>query len=147
MKQTEFRGKRVGGGEWVYGDLLHDKDGRPHIVPTGQEFDFDDDMFEIYEVEPATVGQFTGLKDKNGKKIWEGDILEQSFCHFTYSDGEPISGTFTGTVIIRTRGVCMNPCVLRYHDDDEPIKARYKSVTGRRSSIIGNVHDNPELLK
>ena len=33
MKQTEFRGKRVGGGEWVYGDLLHDKDGRPHIVP------------------------------------------------------------------------------------------------------------------
>lgn len=123
MKQTEFRGKRVGGGEWVYGDLLHDKDGRPHIVPKGQELDFDDDMFEIYEVEPATVGQYSGLKDKNGREICEGDIVR-----WNEYIGEAIfkSGMFARKV--------------------KNVSASLSSLL-LATEVIGNIHDNPELLK
>ncbi|MDR2928308.1 MAG: hypothetical protein LBV41_08955 [Cytophagaceae bacterium] len=49
MREIKFRGKRVGAGEWGYGDLLHDKGMRPHIVPQRQRFDIDDDNCEIYE--------------------------------------------------------------------------------------------------
>lgn len=129
MRESMFRGKRVGGGEWVYGDLLHDKDGRPHIVPKGQEFDFDDDMFEIYEVEPATVGQYTGLKDKNGREIWEGDI-------FKHTDSN-------GVCIVR---VLWDGCNARFIGIDQRNRLWY---VGRepRITVVGNIHDNPELLK
>lgn len=74
MRENLFRGKRVGGGEWVYGDLRHDKDGRPHIVPKGQEFDFDDDMFEIYEVALAA------MNDTNDYMQWFTDGRDWRLC-------------------------------------------------------------------
>lgn len=123
MKQTEFRGKRVGGGEWVYGDLLHDKDGRPHIVPKGQELDFDDDMFEIYEVEPATVGQYSGLKDKNGREICEGDIVRWN--------------EYIGEAIFKSG---------RFARKVKNVSAPLSSLL-LATEVIGNIHDNPELLK
>lgn len=66
MRKIKFRGKRVDNDEWVYGDLLR-MHGVPYIYPDPAPNGWND-----YEVIPDTVGQFTGLLDKNGKEIYEG---------------------------------------------------------------------------
>jgi uncharacterized phage protein (TIGR01671 family) len=68
MRDIRFRGKRIDNGEWVYGNYVNDNQGHFITLPL-------ETAHRLVRVNPATVGQFTGLHDKNGKEIYEGDVV------------------------------------------------------------------------
>ena len=129
MREILFRGKRIDNGEWVYGAYMaHDYDGHTILnqnlgVGTLQGF----------EVIPETVGQYTGLKDKNGKEIYEGDIV------IAWSQGYQA----TGEVKQRIDGLwLMYPAYQ--HGKQWGLCPNPKG--GTTVEIIGNIYENPELM-
>lgn len=124
MREILFRGKRIENGEWVYGSLVLWYDGSISIE-TGV---YDAPM---YAVDPATIGQYAGLTDKNGKRIFEGDLIT---IPGSKRQGLPAPVTwsnFDARFEVCRRG--FNPICL---DGDEGIY-----------EVIGNIHDNYEFLE
>ena len=74
----EFRGKRISNGEWIFGDLIQDRETGECFICEPANCD------EMLEVNPETVGQFTGKFDMNGNKIFEGDIVEDTLLQKAY---------------------------------------------------------------
>lgn len=139
MREILFRGKRTDNDEWIKG-YLHKTDGvgKGYRAFAIQVQDIDSYMCRphSHEVQPKTVGQFTGLTDKNGKKIFEGDIIKSKsgntyLIHF--NDG---SFAFANKDRI----------VVNYSLDDSEFGIAYKGICDGHE-VIGNVFDNPELLE
>lgn len=142
MREILFRGKRIDNGEWVYGDLVHAVNKfyisyyYESALTTFINETFEYDGISIIraapfiEVDPSTIGQYTGLTDKNGKKIFEGDIILRRYVRpnflVEYSEEETeYQANFIG-------GGCAS---------------LYKYFSSKESKVIGNIHDNPELLE
>lgn len=124
MREIKFRAKRTDTGEWVYGDLKH-----VQRICTKEEAEQNGRRTEPvvrianYDVDEETIGQFTGLYDKNGMAVFEGDLL-RGYDHVVVVQW--FDGGFCGI-----KSDIIEPLMYLAVEDGE---------------VIGNIHDNPELL-
>lgn len=123
MREILFRGKRLDTGEWIEGAFLNDRDGAFYICPAATDITYGDNGNRRrigcwYAVDPKTVGQYTGLKDRNGKRIFEGGCINHPLNVVEYSNGE----------------FCVS--------GDRPLW-----LMARYGEVIGNTNDNPELME
>ena len=137
MREILFKGKRVDNGEWVHGDLLHNHDDRVFVGEVivngynGTACDRYEIETGLYEVLPETVGQYTGLTDKNGTKIFEGDIVVQPCC-----PSIKIEVLYSETYMVWF--------VAELDSDEISELSNFKDGD---FEIIGNIHDNQEGAK
>ena len=127
MRTIKFRGKKPTNGVWVYGSLVYSNE-----IQTAIYFQTGSGLVKSMEwvyVNQETVGQFTGLYDKNEKEIYEGDILKVQGL------GEKIEVRFV-------RGVF---AFLWNGDLDD--EAAINAPTQEWAEVVGNIHDNPKLIK
>ena len=135
MREILFRGKHTRTGEWVEGLLWKKKYNHDKLFISC--FPDKDDNEEIYIIKPETAGQYTGLTDKNGKKIFEGDIVKREYT-LRHGETKKTRETQIGVVVYSNRECGFQvekKCNLRKPWDGDTIE------------VIGNIHDNPELLK
>jgi uncharacterized phage protein (TIGR01671 family) len=146
MREILFRGKRIGNGEWVEGFLLKECNYATcswNLAIEHKTDRFGKFSYDVAEVVAETIGQFTGLTDKNGKKIFDGDIVQ-------YSD--PDEDIIHGTVAYGNHSCCGTHEVGFFVEWQKPELAMYLRedigfwTNFREIEVIGNIHDNPELL-
>lgn len=138
MREILFRGKRKDNGEWTYGDLEHNGKGEMKWV-NGDE------------IIPETVGQYTGLTDKNGKMIFESDIIKaylapKIFANSSYAIGNVIFEKGTFKVSVR---ISKNSKVHKLFEEENATAYSIEHNFLDRHyvlEVIGNVYNNPELL-
>jgi len=117
MREIEFRGQECLTKSWIYGSLINRRCKRPVIQDKDAA-----DTFTEYSVIPETIGQYTGLKDKNGVKIFEGDIVAYKTMNLPVRWDDEKAGFFIGN-------------------------DKYWMMNDPDLKVISNIHDNPELLE
>ena len=134
-----YRGKRKDNGEWVFGSLYKQTEfyGDPcvewYIITSTESLEYDQAL-EYHEVDPETVGEFTGMTDKNHKKIFEGDIVQTIKTEF------------------KPPRKYKKPFQVHYNSDFpitvEEYYSPFEHFTEKVAyEVVGNTHDNPELLE
>ena len=127
MREILFRGKRTANGKWVEG----------YVFKQRNPANIEESYIRVHETDfnviPETIGQYTGLTDKNGRKIFEGDIVEGNSEYFTYTHPYGKVVYDGGQYLISFDDVLEDiECLGAWANDVE---------------IIGNIYDNPELLE
>lgn len=130
-RPIKFRGKSIFDERWLYGDLVHSSDMMRCAILVN-----DKNCYDECEVISSTIGQFTGLYDKNGKEIYEGDIVRQKDDSHLYVVIIPHMNVYYASIEVRNGevygGFPLHPLVSQDR----------KSI-----EIMDNIHDNSELLK
>ena len=149
---VKFRGKDVDSGEWRNGSLVTYPNGRCEIVV------FDDSEILEYEVDVESVGQFTGLHDKNGKEIYEGDVLfvrewkNLAMGLFDHKEREQFSledckgellHESQRVVYFEEGSMCAGDYYISALWDKQDKRHQYPIF---EVEVIGNIIDNPNLL-
>lgn len=135
-REIKFGGKSIYDVEWLYGSLIKIEEDRYAIIPDLNDIEIGNSI-GIYEVDPITIGQFTGLRDKNGIEIYEGDIIRWR------RDGKLYlvkfyAGMFYASVEELNKGVYGGiPLHALTVDEEDEYKCE----------VCGNIYDNPDLLK
>ena len=139
-REIKFRGKRIDNGEWGYGSYYYDGVDGTHFVDNWRNTKPDpndgsiDLIHEWHQVHPETVGQYTGLNDKDGNEIYEGDFvstdLERPYTKIIFKNGAFMFECYDGNL---------------YHDIFFPTSDLPK-IKYEYGKVIGNIHDNPELI-
>ena len=138
MREILFRGKRLDNGEWVEGwyqpeTTIRHWDGRQETVGVTIAYKVEEGFLEDTLVDTSTVGQYTGLKDKHGKRIFEGDVAkvlqgkDKDIAYVGFENGAFMLYPKTGNIYERT--------LWEYWYNDWDVE------------VIGNITDNPELLE
>jgi uncharacterized phage protein (TIGR01671 family) len=169
MREIKFRGKRVDNGEWSFGLPFRNDYTNQWYLRNGLSWN-------DIEVIPETVGQFTGLYDKNGKEIWEGDIIQYQRTKqwgFHCAGGEhkdDTPQTFKGVIefdngafriaknfeypgVKNLSNICtrwkeeFQKCVLDHQQIHQERIGGYDNAFYEGFEVIGNIHDNPDLLE
>ncbi len=125
MREILFRGKSKKDGKWLEGMLTKDQKGHFRIQ-------YDPSCFSVIVI-PETIGQFTGIYDKNGNKIFEEDIAKSEKGSIDEVSYDSITFNLLVAQALSPEGTCVN-----FFGKNNPLI---------EIEVIGNIHDNPELLK
>ena len=143
-REIEFRGKTED-GRWIHGDFLHAWDS---VMIQYEIVLNDENTYNAEDVNVDTVGQFTGFTDKNGTRIFEGDIVECCSWNEFFSDGagKPLE-PFRRKCVIEFRNGGFKMIEKRKFDYPGATPAVWDIIFNGDIVVIGNIYDNPELLE
>ena len=143
MRDIIFRGKRIDNGEWVYGCLLNNIYGasKPLIISDSSYTDDNRVVNDDWEfVKPETVGQYSGLTDRSGERIFEGDIVKAPYIDPIFQTTWDMDKEPTEIALVEFN---KGQYYISYIDGEYKFTV---DSSKEHIKVIGNIHDNPELL-